>query len=226
MIAIIHHEEDLVGEMEESAADARRKKPRQKNTSDNQCTVISLDAIESTHRKLSSNQDSSRKKKKPSHQGRSCQICRWEGRMDTTKNVFFCKEHRIRACLSLSRPYKYRKGFEALINSSPADSLGWLCPNTDMSCWEKAHSFYIPKGLFGKIEEVPMEMEDENRHRSVRTKPSSQLQKLKDAWEVSMGIKEVPRRKPGPTSKKRGLHANQVQHLRKDNLEVTNLEEL
>ena len=24
----------------------------------------------------------------------------------------------------------------------------WLCPNTSLTCWEKAHSFYIPNGLF------------------------------------------------------------------------------
>ena len=24
----------------------------------------------------------------------------------------------------------------------------WLFPNTSLTCWEKAHSFYIPNGLF------------------------------------------------------------------------------
>jgi hypothetical protein len=24
----------------------------------------------------------------------------------------------------------------------------WMAPNDSMSCWEKAHSFYIPRGLF------------------------------------------------------------------------------
>ena len=28
------------------------------------------------------------------------------------------------------------------------DAHEWLCPDNTLTCWEKAHSFYMPNGLF------------------------------------------------------------------------------
>ena len=80
--------------------------------------------------------------------GYGCQVCTFEGRgRGTTRNVVICATHRLRLCV-ISQPAQkmlQKKGpqvGEELIDYS------WRAPNKEWTCWEKAHKFYIPQGLF------------------------------------------------------------------------------
>ena len=83
---------------------------------------------------------------------KSCQICDFEGRGRKLNSVNYCPTHRIRACtLRFIDPrlmdYFKKQGINQIIHDkSMMDE--WLCPDTSLTCWEKAHSFYIPNGLF------------------------------------------------------------------------------
>ena len=72
--------------------------------------------------------------------GLSCQVCAFEGRgKGKIRSVVICLCHRIRVC-TVPR----QNNSEEL---SKLDDNSWRAPE-GISCWSKAHSFYIPKGLF------------------------------------------------------------------------------
>ena len=85
-----------------------------------------------------------------SHGAKACQICLFEGCGMRTKFVQYCSLHQIRACTSTAgiemgeidfvknRNYRYNK----------CNDWSWRCPDDSLTCWEKAHAFYIPQGLF------------------------------------------------------------------------------
>ena len=66
--------------------------------------------------------------------------------------VNYCPTHRIRSCTlrfvdpKLMECFK-KQGVNQIIHDKSLMDL-WLCPNTSLTCWEKAHSFYMPNGLF------------------------------------------------------------------------------
>jgi len=92
------------------------------------------------------------KTKSLSNSKKSCQICDFEGRGRKLNAVNYCPTHRIRACtLKFVDPrlmdfFKKQGEKQFIHDTSSMDK--WLCPNTSLTCWEKAHSFYIPNGLF------------------------------------------------------------------------------
>ena len=86
------------------------------------------------------------------HSQRVCQICEFEGRGRRRTGVNYCPNHNIKAC-TLKSPHpqhlkQFRLGGVVLdVNFSEA-SNNWLCPDSSLTCWEKAHNWYIPNGLF------------------------------------------------------------------------------
>ena len=87
---------------------------------------------------------------------RVCQICDYEGRGRRRTGVNYCPTHRIRACTLKNPDPKSLTLFSrhGVINDIvfPKDTHGWLCPDSSLTCWEKAHSFYIPNGLFNIVD--------------------------------------------------------------------------
>ena len=69
--------------------------------------------------------------------GLACQVCKFEGRgKQKTRNVVICMRHRLRLCTGTHK------------QDGEVDGAGcsWRAP--EGSCWRKAHSYYIPNGLF------------------------------------------------------------------------------
>jgi hypothetical protein len=70
--------------------------------------------------------------------GFSCQVCSFEGRgKQKIRNVVICMRHRLRLCTQTHK--------EDDTETTTADR-SWRA--TGGSCWQKAHSYYIPNGLF------------------------------------------------------------------------------
>jgi hypothetical protein len=86
--------------------------------------------------------------KRSQRMGFGCQVCTFEERgRGNTRNVVVCPTHRLRLC-TVSQPAK-----KVLQENGPQEGeevidYGWRAPNTEWTCWEKAHKFYIPQGLF------------------------------------------------------------------------------
>jgi hypothetical protein len=78
--------------------------------------------------------------------GFSCQVCKFEERGNRLGSVAICTKHCLRLC---TKSYERERIFK-MVGSEIEEitDYSWMAPNTAMSCWEKAHSFYIPKGLF------------------------------------------------------------------------------
>jgi len=68
-----------------------------------------------------------------SDRGRCCQICRFELRPNTVKDVYYCPTHKVRLC--------------AVMKSQPNyNELPFVCKDEGferLTCWEKAHAFYL-----------------------------------------------------------------------------------
>jgi hypothetical protein len=79
--------------------------------------------------------------------GFACQVCRFEERGPwRIRSVAICTAHCLRLC---TRSYDGEKIFTKVGKEiKEISDYSWMAPNNSMSCWEKAHSFYIPKGLF------------------------------------------------------------------------------
>ena len=68
-----------------------------------------------------------------SHRGRCCQVCRFELRPNTVKDVYFCPTHKVRLC-------------NAVKSQSSYDKLPFVCKDKGferLTCWEKAHRYYL-----------------------------------------------------------------------------------
>ena len=61
---------------------------------------------------------------------RMCIVCRFEKRPDTISTVF-CTKHNVCLC---KRTYLSTNGFG--------------CQQTEWTCWEKFHYYYLPRGVF------------------------------------------------------------------------------
>jgi len=83
---------------------------------------------------------------------RVCQICEYEGRGRRRTGVNYCPTHKIRACTLHHPDPKISNKFtlSGVVNTIDLteNNEDWLCPDSSLTCWEKAHLFYIPNGLF------------------------------------------------------------------------------
>ena len=86
-----------------------------------------------------------------SYKGMRCQVCLFELRRNVTKDVSFCKYHGLRMC-TVVRPLDDTTTIGKTISqSSPNDEVfKWYCPDLTATCWQEAHKFYIPQGLWGR----------------------------------------------------------------------------
>ena len=76
--------------------------------------------------------------------GLSCQVCSFEGRGgNITCNVVACPQHRIRACTIIREDRNLKKK-----DGTDVTDYTWRAAMPRVSCWDKMHKFYIPKGLF------------------------------------------------------------------------------
>ena len=81
--------------------------------------------------------------------GLCCQICSFEGRgSGRTRNVVICTRHRLRLCTGLADDSTSATDIIGA-HGKPVTDFSWRAPQ-GMSCWQKAHAFYIPKGLFAE----------------------------------------------------------------------------
>ena len=95
------------------------------------------------------------------NKGFCCQVCAFEGRgQNNVRDVVICTQHRLRLCTVVRDDEKSGKRLGSSKGNEVLDTL-WRAPD-GMSCWQKAHDFYIPNGLFlGKISPfTDEEMED------------------------------------------------------------------
>jgi Transposase IS4 len=82
--------------------------------------------------------------KSSKRKGLGCQICTFEGRPEgTIGSVVICLKHRIRCCTETREQPDLKK-----MDGSAVTDYSWRTPQKSMSCWAKAHSFYIGMGLF------------------------------------------------------------------------------
>jgi hypothetical protein len=75
--------------------------------------------------------------------GFACQVCKFEERGRRLKNMVICTKHCLRLC---ARSYELKQILK--VDGEEISDYSWMAPDDTMSCWEKAHHFYIPKGLF------------------------------------------------------------------------------
>jgi hypothetical protein len=82
--------------------------------------------------------------KRSKKKGFGCQVCTFEGRSEgIVGSVVICLKHRIRCCTQTREQPNMKK-----IDGSDVTDYSWRAPQSSMSCWSKAHEFYIAKGLF------------------------------------------------------------------------------
>jgi hypothetical protein len=79
---------------------------------------------------------------KTSRDARGCAVCKHEGRYPTTMTDY-CSEHKVCLCRKLYT--RYEKNNEGFYSETLQESEDF---NYEWSCWEKYHSYYLPKKLF------------------------------------------------------------------------------
>ena len=90
-----------------------------------------------------------------SYEGLHCQVCKWEGRNGRSRGVVIC-QHGIRSCweplVECKMASTELSQMMTLAKSNPEiypSFKTWHCMDTELSCFEKLHQFYLPKKLFG-----------------------------------------------------------------------------
>ena len=66
---------------------------------------------------------------------RGCKVCDWEGRDRRIRQTMFCIDHNVCICE---------------VSYSNDDPQPWKCPEAYLTCWEKYHQWYLPKGLYNE----------------------------------------------------------------------------
>ena len=82
---------------------------------------------------------------------RACQICEFEGRGRKVKFTNYCTNHKVKCCTITYPSQKIENTFikwGEKYDNSKVRNWEWLCPETELTCWQKAHKWYIPNGLF------------------------------------------------------------------------------
>lgn len=89
-----------------------------------------------------------------------CKVCIFEGRGNNLRNSVFCSNHGIALCQTVNihpmrqTVFKIGSTKESYVQSSSIKDWEWLSPSQEKwTCWEKAHRYYIPNGLF-KVKDV------------------------------------------------------------------------
>jgi hypothetical protein len=59
----------------------------------------------------------------------------------------YCKVHCVRICMKQHQE-SMEIGLKKTDLYEPMTDYRWLCPNTNISCWQKFNLWYRPKGLF------------------------------------------------------------------------------
>jgi hypothetical protein len=77
---------------------------------------------------------------------KNCQVCEFEGSHIVMKHTKYCETHCV--CLCIIRHTPSHKLELNKIDDNPVTDFSWVCPNTNLACWEKLHTFYGPRGLF------------------------------------------------------------------------------
>ena len=81
-----------------------------------------------------------------------CRVCQFEGRGNIRRGTVFCGRHGLSLCQNVQGHPKNREFFSVRsnkINPKNITRWDWLSPNqNEWSCWQKAHNYYIPQGLF------------------------------------------------------------------------------
>jgi hypothetical protein len=58
----------------------------------------------------------------------------------------YCKMHCVRICMHRHQDTK-KIGLKKGDSNELVTDFSWLCPDTDLSCWQKIHLWYQPHGL-------------------------------------------------------------------------------
>ena len=89
-----------------------------------------------------------------------CKVCVFEGRGNNLRNSVFCSNHGIALCQTVNihpmrqTVFKIGSTKENYVQTNSIKDWGWLSPSQEKwTCWEKAHRYYIPNGLF-KVKDV------------------------------------------------------------------------
>jgi hypothetical protein len=89
--------------------------------------------------------------------GLGCQVCVFEGRgTGFVGHVVICMGHRVRCCTTI------RDAISVSNTGNKITDFSWRAPIT-MTCWEKMHAFYIPRGLFHSLVHPLVEDDLEDR---------------------------------------------------------------
>jgi hypothetical protein len=127
--------------------------------------------------------------------GFACQVCIFEERGRRIGSVVVCTHHCLRLCV---KSYDSKKLYKK--DGDEIEDYSWMAPNKTMSCWEKAHSFYIPNGLFTASPRVAnQDLGGDSKMRFVNVKVSSDIYNKKRA---AFGAEAVKRGGPRGRSKK------------------------
>ena len=144
--------------------------------------------------------------KRSKRKGFRCQVCLFEGRMGAVlRYVVICRVHSLHLCV-VSRP-------RASLYNDDGDKFedfNWMALD-GWSCWDKAHKYYIPKGLFYSSPPPILDNEQENPCFQ-KARVSSRLYTAKRLAFGKNPVKRGQKRHKGP--------GNQLGDL------VTNLEEV
>ena len=128
-----------------------------------------------------------------------CQVCLFEGRKTCEiKHVVICSRHAMRLCTTVQKDLKLYKDDD---KNQEINDYSWRAPE-GLTCWQKAHQFYIPKGLFNNNPTpVPVESPQGKIPRFQKSRVSSDLYTKK---RIAFGLMKVvrgrkktkPRKKP------------------------------
>jgi hypothetical protein len=99
--------------------------------------------------------------------------------------------------------YKDDKFKKAVEESTNEEMAMWRCPNVSHSCWRKAHSFYIERGLWGKEGSPPTAKDNDEEFRAHGVKVSAVLYKNKEDWMLKHKLISKKGGTRGRKSKKR-----------------------
>jgi hypothetical protein len=90
---------------------------------------------------------------------KNCQLCAFEGRGMVMSQTCYCKVHCVRLCMKQHQGSR-TIGLKKTDSTEPVLDFSWLCPDNNLSCWQKLHLLYEPRDLFynpGRINEKEAE---------------------------------------------------------------------
>jgi hypothetical protein len=75
------------------------------------------------------------------------QVCEYEEWGEVQSSVNVCLDHSARLCTKTHIPVS-----DACLvwidDAEPLTNYSWVCPNSEWSCWNKFHNFYLHEGLW------------------------------------------------------------------------------